>query len=110
MNKWNTSDGENSSEEYQQNITEFIEANLGIFENYNNSSNSVFVQLHRYLTFWNCSHQKFFNPWPTFLSGASHVNYETLIPLTIIYSVFLVIGILGNLATCVVILNNEYLR
>ncbi len=43
-------------------------------------------------------------------AGAPHINYETLVPLTIIYSLFLVVGILGNLATCIVILNNEYLR
>ena len=44
------------------------------------------------------------------ITGAPQINYETLIPLTIIYSLFLVIGILGNLATCIVILSNEYLR
>ena len=31
MNKWNTSDGENSSEEYLQNITQFIEEHLGMY-------------------------------------------------------------------------------
>ena len=38
------------------------------------------------------------------------MNYETLIPLTLIYSVFLVVGVLGNLATCLVILFNVYMR
>ena len=42
--------------------------------------------------------------------GDSHVNWATLIPLTIIYSIFLVVGISGNLATCIVIISNEYMR
>ena len=109
MNKWNTSDGENSSEEYLQNITLFIEEHLGMYEKWYQvvSSNLVFAQIQRD-SFSILSLVKTIDQ--LLLSGASHVNYETLIPLTLIYSVFLVIGILGNLATCVVILNNEYLR
>lgn len=42
--------------------------------------------------------------------GANQVNWATLISLTVTYTIFLVIGVLGNLATCVVILSNEYLR
>ena len=42
--------------------------------------------------------------------GDSHVNMTTLIPLTIIYSIFLIVGICGNLSTCIVILSNEYMR
>ena len=42
--------------------------------------------------------------------GDSHVNWATLIPLTITYSIFLVVGISGNLATCIVIISNEYMR
>ena len=100
MNKWNTSDGENSSEEYLQNITQFIEEHLGMYwKLYLGDTQFLLILL-----------QKCSTIDQLLLSGASHVNYETLIPLTIIYSAFLVIGILGNLATCVVILNNEYLR
>ena len=32
MSKWNTSEGDNNSEEYLQNITQFIEANLGKYQ------------------------------------------------------------------------------
>ena len=42
--------------------------------------------------------------------GDSHVNLSTLIPLTIIYSIFLIVGICGNLSTCIVIISNEYMR
>ena len=42
--------------------------------------------------------------------GDSHINYESLFFLTIIYSIFLVVGVLGNLATCIVIMSNEYMR
>ena len=42
--------------------------------------------------------------------GGRHINYETLIPVTLIYSLFLVVGVLGNLATCLVILFNVYMR
>ena len=42
--------------------------------------------------------------------GDSHVNWATLIPLTITYSIFLVVGISGNLSTCIVNISNEYMR
>ena len=42
--------------------------------------------------------------------GDSHINWSTLIPLTIIYSIFLIVGVCGNLATCIVIISNEYMR
>ena len=42
--------------------------------------------------------------------GDSHVNWSTLIPLSIIYSIFLIIGVCGNLSTCIVIISNEYMR
>ena len=42
--------------------------------------------------------------------GDSHVNLSTLIPLTIIYTIFLVVGVCGNLSTCIVIISNEYMR
>ena len=61
--------------------------------------------------------------------GEQHLEYSTLIPLTFIYGsvlsknnnyvvsnnypvcrLFLVLGVLGNLATCIVILRNEYMR
>jgi len=42
--------------------------------------------------------------------GDTHIDYHTLLPLTLIYSIFLVVGVCGNLATCVVIVSNEYLR
>jgi len=42
--------------------------------------------------------------------GEQHLEYSTLLPLSIIYSLFLVLGVLGNLATCLVIIKNEYMR
>ena len=42
--------------------------------------------------------------------GDSHINYESLFFLTIIYSLFLVVGVCGNLSTCMVIMSNEYMR
>ena len=42
--------------------------------------------------------------------GPSHVSWSTLLPLTMIYSIFLVVGLSGNIATCIVILSNEYMR
>ena len=42
--------------------------------------------------------------------GKPRINNETLYPLTFIYSSFLLLGLLGNLATCIVILNNEYMK
>ena len=42
--------------------------------------------------------------------GKPRINNETLYPLTFIYTSFLLLGLLGNLATCIVILNNEYMK
>ena len=42
--------------------------------------------------------------------GEPHINWLTLIPLTIIYTIFLVVGLIGNLATCMVIISNQYMR
>ena len=42
--------------------------------------------------------------------GDTGINWETLLPLTVIYSIFLVVGVCGNIATCIVIVNNEYMR
>jgi hypothetical protein len=42
--------------------------------------------------------------------GDTGINWETLLPLTLIYSIFLVVGVCGNIATCIVIVNNEYMR
>ena len=42
--------------------------------------------------------------------GKHRINNETLYPLTFIYTSFLLLGLLGNLATCIVILNNEYMK
>ena len=42
--------------------------------------------------------------------GDSHINWATLLPLTIIYSIFLIVGVFGNLSTCIVIISNEYMR
>ena len=42
--------------------------------------------------------------------GETYIALETLLPLTFIYSLFFVVGILGNLATCIVVISNEYMR
>ena len=59
--------------------------------------------------------------------GEQHLEYSTLIPLSIIYGyvsmksgcmlnclaifrIFLILGVLGNVATCLVIMKNEYMR
>ena len=42
--------------------------------------------------------------------GDSHINWATLLPLTILYSIFLIVGVFGNLSTCMVIISNEYMR
>ena len=42
--------------------------------------------------------------------GESHINWSTLLPLSIIYSIFLIVGVFGNLSTCIVIISNEYMR
>ena len=42
--------------------------------------------------------------------GDTGINWGTLLPLTVIYTIFLVVGVCGNIATCIVIVNNEYMR
>ena len=42
--------------------------------------------------------------------GNSSIPWRDLIPMTVTYSIFFVIGILGNLATCIVILRYEYMK
>ena len=42
--------------------------------------------------------------------GDTGINWETLLPLTVIYSIFLVVGVCSNIGTCIVIVNNEYMR
>ena len=42
--------------------------------------------------------------------GKSYINLSTLIPLTCIYTCFMILGILGNLATVVVILSNKSMK
>ena len=42
--------------------------------------------------------------------GDTGINLETLLPLTIIYTIFLVVGVCGNITTCIVIVNNKYRR
>ena len=42
--------------------------------------------------------------------GDTGINWETLFPLTVIYSIFLVVGVCSNIRTCIVIVNNEYMR
>jgi hypothetical protein len=42
--------------------------------------------------------------------GDSHVSFEYIFFLSIIYSIFLIVAVLGNLSTCIVIIGNEYMR
>ena len=42
--------------------------------------------------------------------GDSHVSLEYIFFLSIIYSIFLIVGVFGNLSTCMVIISNEYMR
>jgi hypothetical protein len=42
--------------------------------------------------------------------GDSHVSFEYIVFLSIIYSNFLIVGVVGNLYTCMVIISNEYMR
>ena len=42
--------------------------------------------------------------------GDSHVSFEYIFFLSIIYSIFLIVGVFGNLSTCMVIISNEYMR
>ena len=42
--------------------------------------------------------------------GNSSIAWSDLLPLTVTYSIFFVVGLLGNTATCVVILRYEYMK
>ena len=42
--------------------------------------------------------------------GEATLAMEILIPLTVMYSIFFVMGLCGNLFTCIVIIKNEYMR
>ena len=42
--------------------------------------------------------------------GNSHLPWSSLIPMTTVYTIFVILGILGNLATCLVIIKNEYMK
>ena len=42
--------------------------------------------------------------------GDSHLSFEYIFFLSIIYSIFLIVGVPGNLSTCMVIISNEYMR
>ena len=42
--------------------------------------------------------------------GDSHVSFEYIVLLSIIYSIFLIVGVFGNLSTYMVIISNEYMR
>ena len=42
--------------------------------------------------------------------GESQMDLQTLLPITVIYCLYFVLGLLGNIATCFVINNNEYMR
>ena len=42
--------------------------------------------------------------------GDSHVSFEYIVLLSIIYSIFLIVGVFGNLSTCMVIISKEYMR
>ena len=42
--------------------------------------------------------------------GESQIAWSSRLPLTIIYSIFLIVGVFGNLSTCIVIISNEYMR
>ena len=100
-------------DEYQRNITLFIETHLGKMDRFPQYRHRSFPNSN-ICTIYTINHidiSMLQNEMINFhITGAPQINYETLIPLTIIYSLFLVIGILGNLATCIVILSNEYLR
>ena len=42
--------------------------------------------------------------------GEATLAMEILIPLTVMYSIFFVMGLGGNLFTCIVIIKNQYMR
>ena len=42
--------------------------------------------------------------------GDTQINQESLFTLTVIYTILFIVGVFGNLSTCIVILTNEYMR
>ena len=42
--------------------------------------------------------------------GESHVSFEYIFFMSIIYSIFLIVGVFGNLSTFIIIISNEYMR
>jgi hypothetical protein len=42
--------------------------------------------------------------------GPKHLPYESLIPITIVYSLIFISGIIGNFSTCIVIIKAHYMR
>lgn len=42
--------------------------------------------------------------------GARHLPLTTIIPISIVYGLIFVVGVLGNVSTCLVILRNKYMQ
>jgi len=42
--------------------------------------------------------------------GPVHLPYQSLIPMTIVYSLIFISGIIGNFSTCIVIYKAHYMR
>ena len=44
------------------------------------------------------------------LLGPKRMPYNSLIPMTVVYSIIFVTGMVGNCATCIVIAKNQYMQ
>ena len=42
--------------------------------------------------------------------GPRHLPYNSLIPMTVIYTLIFITGMVGNCATCIVIAKNQYMQ
>ena len=42
--------------------------------------------------------------------GAQHLPLTTIIPITVVYSIIFIVGVLGNVSTICVILKNKYMH
>ena len=42
--------------------------------------------------------------------GAQHLPLSTIIPISVVYALFFLIGVLGNVSTCLVIYKNKYMQ
>jgi neuromedin U receptor 1 len=42
--------------------------------------------------------------------GARHLPLATIVPISIVYAGIFVVGVLGNMSTCLVILRNKYMQ